>query len=100
MVGAEPMSDTFTDITGSTLKVLFRYPDQNQNWVEVPIPSSFLSAQAQQLLLTPLSDQFQTFWAVRKEDRTSEGQNSLRNCKILESCLLNLVASNALTTAP
>ena len=37
---------------------------------------------------------------VSMVDRTSEGQNSLRNCKILESCLLNLVASNALTTAP
>jgi hypothetical protein len=58
------MSDGFTDITGSNLEVIVRFPDQNQNWVEFPIPTSFLSPQAQQLLATPLSTQFQTFWSV------------------------------------
>jgi hypothetical protein len=65
------MSDGFTDITASTLEVIVRFPDQNQNWVEFPIPNSFLSPQAQQLLATPLSTQFQTFWSVTTD---SSGQ--------------------------
>jgi len=62
------MSNGFTDITGSALQVRIRFPDQNQNWTEFAIPAAFLSSQAQQLLATPLSDQFQTFWSVTKDN--------------------------------
>ena len=57
----------FTDITGSTLQVRIRFPDSNQNWIEVPIPAGMLPPPVQQLLATPLSDQFQTFWSVTKD---------------------------------
>jgi hypothetical protein len=62
------MGNDFTDITGSLLSVTIRFPDPNQNSVEVPIPVSMLPPQAQQLLATPLSAQFQTFWSVTKDN--------------------------------
>lgn len=65
------MGNDFTDITGSTLEVTIRFPDPNQNFIEIPIPPSMLPPQAQQLLATPLSNQFQTFWSVTKD---SNGQ--------------------------
>jgi hypothetical protein len=91
------MTDTFTDISGSRLQVMVRFPDQNQNWVESPIPTSFLSAQAQQLLMTPLSDQFQTFWAVTKD---SSGQTQRdRAMALAQSGVASAVQSNTGQTA-
>lgn len=61
------MGNDFTDVTGSTLEVTIRFPDPNQNFIEIPIPLSMLPPQAQQLLATPLRNQFQTFWSVTKD---------------------------------
>lgn len=91
------MGDGFTDITGSTLEVDVRFPDSNQNWVELGIPSSFLSAQGQQLLATPLSEQFRTFWAVTQD---SNGQTQRdRATAMAKSQVVAAVQSNTGQTA-
>ncbi len=56
--------DDYTDITGNPLQVHVRFPDKDTgSAIELPIPTTGLSPQAQQLLGAPLNQWFDQYWS-------------------------------------